>query len=101
VIFGYNRKLQTLVLARNNILESNALAFHEENGFSYLDISRNKIEKLEGLTLYGLRILNILKEQFTKSSFKSFINLQEQQILSLAVKTFSKLMMKRFFFFFT
>jgi Leucine-rich repeat (LRR) protein len=85
-MFGYNRKLQTLVLARNNILECKALAFHEENDFFYLDISRNRIEKLEGLTFSRLKILNIFQEQFAKSSFKSFINLKEPQILSLAVK---------------
>jgi len=32
-MFGYNRKLQTLVLAHSNILECNALAFLEENDF--------------------------------------------------------------------
>jgi len=80
-MFGYNRKLQALVLVRNDILECSALAFHEENDFSYLDISRNRDEKLEGLTFSRLKILNIFQEQFTKSSFKSFINLKEVWIL--------------------
>jgi len=43
-MFGYNRKIQTLMLARNNILERNALAFHEENDFSYLDIAKQNRE---------------------------------------------------------
>ena len=74
------------MLARNNIFECKSLAFHEENDFSYLDISRNRIEKLEGLTFPWLKILKIFQEQFTKRSFKSFINLKEPQILSIAVK---------------
>ena len=61
--------MQTL-LAGNNTLECNALAYRKENDFSYLYISRNRIEKLEGLTFSRLKILNIFKEQFTKSTFK-------------------------------
>lgn len=70
MLFDYNRKLQTLLLAGNNTLECNELAFREENDFLYLDISRNRIEKIEGLTFSRLKFLSILQEQFTKSTFK-------------------------------
>jgi hypothetical protein len=67
-------------------LKCNALAFHEENDFSYLEISRNRIEKLEGVSFSRLKILSIFQEQIMKSSFKSFINLKEKLSLSLPVK---------------
>jgi hypothetical protein len=95
-MFDYNRKLLTLFLAGNRILDCNAVAFYEESFFSHLDTLWNRIEELGGWTFSRLKILNILQEQFSKSLFKGFINLKERHILSLAVKTFSKLIMKCF-----
>jgi hypothetical protein len=38
-MFDYNKKLKTLFLAGNKILDCNAVAFYEESFFSYLDTS--------------------------------------------------------------
>lgn len=74
-----------MLLAGSNTSECNALAFHEENDFSYLAISRNRIEKLEGLTFSGWKSSTFSKNSSRNLHSKRFIKLKELQILSLAV----------------